>query len=503
MTFQNNKYKIFLVSILFVATILLSFNINKPFIGHHDWNGAFWGSVTRNYLNVLHRSSGIPIDRGAINEIDVKFFYFSHYTPMLPLLFTASALLFGFNEASMRTVTVFFSLLLLTMIYQIGSKLYSKSVGLLAVVLAVFTPMFLYFGKLPDHEPIVTSLITCTVALWLELEKRPRKKSLFMFLVLFILALTESWASFFLVPFMIIHILRASLHNRRYIPVLPLLGVLVVAMHISLIVHFQGLDAVRSFLHAGAVRLDVDQQSVTVKQFTMLQFIITEVRYFVIYFTRILLGLTSFWIIKFFWSLKNRRLRGPGMTMLTLLFLPAASFLVTFRNLSYIHDYKLYLLLPFVSLASASVLISFLNVIHNSTNGRLFKAIVLIAIVGFVASERVVFLKTVLATSFNAPGYDLGVLIRNKTMPSEKTLVVSKEFESYFGVFVQFYANRSIDYEDTTADQFLAHQDDYGNYRYIILVNERTRDHSLPELLIRKGFQKEQVNEFALYDRKK
>ncbi len=500
MALKKNVNKFLFFATLLVALTLLSFNINKPFIGHHDWNGAFWGSVTRNYLNVFHRFTGMPIDPNALNQSDKKFLYFSHYTPFLPLLFTISTLFFGLHEASMRIVTVFFSVLLLVAIYRIANKLYSRDVGLLAVVLATFTPMFLYFGKLPDHEPIVTSLIAWSIVFWLQSEERQKVSR--AFLIMSLVALAESWAAFFLIPFLMIHAMLKNSFGRRSLIALPLLGSLVVISHIILIIHFDGIEAITNFLHAGIVRLDLDQQATTVGQFTLGQFFLTEARYSVIYFTRVLMGLTMIWIITFFLSMKTQKRKDPSLTMVVLLFLPALSFLITFRNLSYIHDYKLYLVLPFISIASASALISLLEYVHRSIKRRLITVIVLMVTIVLVASERVVFLKTLLATSFNTPGYSLGTLIRNKTLPVEKSLVVSEEFESYFGVFVQFYANRSIDYEDATSDQFLTHQDDYGKYRYIIFVNNRTRDSSLPELLVKKGFQKEQINEFSFYEQK-
>ena len=43
-----SKYIIYLVILL--AFFLLLPKIDKPFFGHHDWNGVFYSNIARNYL---------------------------------------------------------------------------------------------------------------------------------------------------------------------------------------------------------------------------------------------------------------------------------------------------------------------------------------------------------------------------------------------------------------------------------------------------------------------
>lgn len=189
--------------ILGLALVVLTYNINKPFIGHHDWNGAFWGSVARNYLGELQRLTR-PTHMQTLDHLHSNHVvYYSDYTPVMPLLFTLSALVFGLSEFSLRLVTVCFSLLLLFFIYKIGSYLYNRQVGLAASVFALLTPMFIYFGKLPDHEPIVTALITGAFYFYIsESRTSPRRG---WFLVFLAAALAESWSAYFMIPFLLAH----------------------------------------------------------------------------------------------------------------------------------------------------------------------------------------------------------------------------------------------------------------------------------------------------------
>ena len=109
------KDNIFILLILILATVLLSININKPFIGHHDWNGAFWGVQARYYLSFFGSLLSIQ------NNVSFGGIFFSHYTPLLPALFSISVAIFGERELSLRLVPLIFSVVMVFIIYKIGS----------------------------------------------------------------------------------------------------------------------------------------------------------------------------------------------------------------------------------------------------------------------------------------------------------------------------------------------------------------------------------------------
>ena len=489
-----------LLLILILASILLSINLNKPFIGHHDWNGAFWGSQARRYLNYFSLYS---------KEQDIKFnqIFFSNYTPLLPLIFTLSALIFGLSEFSMRVVPLVFSLIMIIFIYKIGKAIYSKSVGLLAAVFAIVTPMFIYFGKLPDHEPIVVSLITITFYFYLTSAKQ--KKLLRIFLFFLTVSLLESWPAFFLVPpFVLFSIfIRREKISRAFWPVV--VSIIVIGFQLSLIYITNGQESIRSFIDQGLFRLGKSNLQIGLDHLNFDKFLITEARFAVIYYTRILLMLSILWGIYLFWRMRSKIMTKKELHLIILLIYPVL-FILTFKQLAYIHDYKLYHFLPFVTLSASSIFILsfkyikilFGKVLHYGRISSFLEIMIIFALVLFIGVERIKFLKTLLNTSFNMPGYEVGIIINSKTQPKDKILINSPQFKSFYEVFVDYYGDRKIEYENVSFNKFVDMELKYRDFNYLVLIDEREIDPQLA-LYLPKNYYSERIGPYSIFNLKK
>lgn len=485
------KHKI--TYIILFAFVLLLFNINKPFIGHHDWNGAFWGNITRNYLYYISRTVGNPgwIETDNVNPGKLIFFY--HYTPLMPVLFTIFSFVFGLSETSLRLVTVLLSLLMVYYIYKIGKHLYCERAGLIASMFAIVTPMFLYFGKLPDHEPILTPFCTAAFYHYLLLEKKDRRNTVLFYLFLF-LSLMESWGGFFFLVMIILHwiIFRRSKINQVFLMIF--LAIFVIGFHFSLIVINYGTGYLIEFLKYGLIRMDLGKEN-TIVSFSPKQFIETEARYIVIYFTRILVILSGLWFIRLLMLIKKKA-DNQEITLI-FLFLYGAVFILVFRNLAFIHDYKLYLLLPFISLSSA---ITVDVLINKLINPKIIKNIIIIIVLLGVFLERRDYLKSLITSSFDKAGYDLGKIINVKVLPREKVLISSVEFDSFYGHFMRYYANREITVKDLTLIEFQREKENYqSKYRYIIFIDNRPADESLKSVLMNR-YPSEKAGAFTFID---
>src|SRR3989344_2747062 len=279
------KQNLLIILIAIFSCIVLSININKPFIGHHDWNGAFWGVQARNYLSF----SSSLLSYG--NNVSFGGIFFSHYTPLLPALFSISVAIFGERELSLRLVPLIFSVVMIIFIYKIGQELFDKKTGLLASLLASIIPMFVYFGKLPDHEPIVVSLIT--VAFYFFVKSFKNKKIYSIFLVFLFLALFESWPAFFLLPPILAFSLFVQRDGLKKSMAPIIIGISVVLIHIGLILFTKSASDLYSFIGQGLFRIGGNVNNYgAVDKFTSYKWIETESRYFVIYYTKILLILS-------------------------------------------------------------------------------------------------------------------------------------------------------------------------------------------------------------------
>ena len=111
------------------------------------------------------------------------------------------------------------------------------------------------------------------------------------------------------------------------------------------------------------------------------------------------------------------------------------------------------------------------------------KFIIIILIIFLVGTERLAYLSTLLKTSFNMPGYELGNLIKANTSPQDTVLVDSRQFKGFFEVFVGYYSDRKVDYGDISLKEFEKAQPNYKKYKYIILIDERTEDPTLESYL--------------------
>ncbi len=412
----------------------------------------------------------------------------------MPILFTISSLLFGVNEVSLRLTTTLFSIIMLLYIYKIACLLYSQKVALLAITLATVTPMFLYFGKLPDHEPIITSLITVTFYYYLKL-KVYNKKTYITFLCLLTLVLLESWAGFIFLATLVLFELFGKKRFKFFLPPI-LLGLLVIFSHLLFLYVFYGQRVITNFFISGIGRISAKESVGYVVEYNFLQFLSTEAHYFIVYLTRILCALTALWIVKFLFNLKNKHLNESDKQLLPLGIF-ATVFVILFNNLAFIHDYKLYLFLPFVAIASAQMFWTIFDFMPRFKLLHIFITISMILIIICVFTERLKFLTTQLDTSFNSPGYELGLYLKSATEPESEIFVNSGQFYSFYDVCRRFYSNRSITGYDLTLPSF---KRDIANsqYNYIVLINGNPTDAALQEHLD-KNYKSSRQKNFTLY----
>ena len=165
--------RLFLFTVLILAGVLVSININKPFIGQHDWNGVVYGQQAKNFLRFgyLPLKFGATLATGDTLPGDRKFS--THYTPALPILISFSYRLFGISEWSTRLVPAVASLASVFLVILLGRELISFRAGITAGVLMAVTPMFIYYGKNPVHEVVLLPFALLSFYSYLRWRKIP------------------------------------------------------------------------------------------------------------------------------------------------------------------------------------------------------------------------------------------------------------------------------------------------------------------------------------------
>ena len=186
------KFSLILVIIL-TGLLILTHNMSKPFIGHHDWNGVYYANIARNYLinGYLATKLGQATSTGFHPE---NYNFYTHYPPLFTLLLSVDYRLFGISEITTKALPILFTILSLLTLYQIARQLKFSPLVSLSSLLIIFTPMLRYFGKMPSQEALIVFFTCLSVYSYLS-----HKTKLFYFSV--IANGLTGWAGYFIYPY--------------------------------------------------------------------------------------------------------------------------------------------------------------------------------------------------------------------------------------------------------------------------------------------------------------
>jgi len=451
------------IPIVILAALILSYHIDKPFVGHHDWNSVWFGAIARNHLRygLLVTKLGQVQNYGPYKNPKELGFH-THHPLLIPLLVATSFSIFGESEAAERLIPVIASLGMVALIYFIGQKLFNRKVGLLASIFTIITPIFIYFGKLPVHETVVPAFVL--MAFYFYMYWFTTGKTFFFkgMLITLIIAQLTGWAGYYIVPFLVLHTLFFKLSSpspknsgltewKRIFLLIPLS----VGMFVLYLVHVKILTG--SFVGGGLLwvfsfRFN-PEASAGLYGFSYLKFIVQESRFMVIYFTKILTIASLAWIGISGWKIlmsKGNWWQFRRESFLLLLLLWGITHMLIFRNLSFIHDYMIYYLLPFISLSSAIVVCAVWKKMPRKYLGVIF----LFLVVSLTATERLPFVTTLLETNEAEKGRQVGMIMRQYSDPYDTSFITSNNFREFFDVFVGFYADRRANYGESLPKNF-------------------------------------------------
>ena len=116
--------------------------------------------------------------------------------------------------------------------------------------------------------------------------------------------------------------------------------------------------------------------------------------------------------------------------------------IAVFSQLSFIHDYMIYYLLPFLILSFSFVTFRILQNLRK----RLLYPIVLIIILSFIFIDKLPFTNALLATSMHERGYNAAKIIKSQILPGEEAFIGSGSYKEFEEVFVAYYADRQVSY---------------------------------------------------------
>lgn len=454
-------FKLLIIVILLLALKLLSIDINKPFWGHHDWNSVVYSNIARNYLRYGYIKTKLGQVRNTDYVKQAQFDYLSHYPPLLPILISFSFYMLGTSEASARFVIIIFSLAMIYFIYQIGREIYSRLLGIFAASSAMFFPIFLYFGKLPVHDTIVPPV--SVFSFWLYIKFIKENKAIYYYLLIISLVVGGfiNWSAFYLAVALASHQFiykNTKIIKYKIYALLPI-SVALFLIHFSHL-KFLGLkssNAFSNFLERVNPYLTANTYG-----FSLLKYIVQELRFLKIYYTLpVFLG-AIFFVFLFIYYFKKNKL-DLAKSFIIVLFAYGIIQILVFQQLSFIHDYMIYYMLPFMVLSFAY----FVFFIFNGLKRKPIFPLLLIVLLAFILFSQIKYTQTLLATNVNKRGYDVAKVINANTASGQISFVTSNSYREFQGVFIGYYSDRQVSYDETLPLDF--------NLKYDLVI--RPKDH--------------------------
>lgn len=146
----------------------LTKDFTEPWYGVHDWNGAFFSQLARNFLRYpwsVHH--GMPIvAAGATPPGPADSSIYATHPPALVWIVAGAFRVFGESEWAARLVPIVFSLATFVLLLCLTCLAYGRRVAALAGLFYAVMPMSVYFGRMVDHEAVCLFCMVAAASGW-------------------------------------------------------------------------------------------------------------------------------------------------------------------------------------------------------------------------------------------------------------------------------------------------------------------------------------------------
>ena len=460
----------------FLSLSLLLIGITKPFIGIHDFNSVDYGIYARNHVNygILTTKAGMATNAVKIHAATPRFSYYTHHPTLFSLLLAFSYSLFGFSELSTRAVPIFFSIFSVFGIYLLSKSLGGKLVGFFSALVFILNPMFLYYGKLPAHEPMLLCFGVWLLYLykkWIETGKTAYFRSLGIITAL--IGLT-GWPGYFFIPVLTVH---SYIQNRkRWKKTLYLWGILVATflIHLAHVWILTGSVTGGGLIEVLLFRMNRDSSLMAdMVGFSWGKYLLQQIRWFIAFFTKPTLFASFGWTILFLYQGYKKKVSKESAFVALVLGI-ALLYPLIFSNAVFIHDYLNIYFLPFVSV-SAVLFIVF--VLSRFTSRTLSKAAILFCFTVLVGLSAKNFYLALQQSENARVGYELGVKLHSLTKEDESTVVFASQFGNFYSRFVDYYSERNVQYREDSLEELQKNLPTMaGKYKYMVVVPSHFQD---------------------------
>jgi 4-amino-4-deoxy-L-arabinose transferase-like glycosyltransferase len=155
-------------AIVVIFAVGLTNDLSEPWIGLHDWNGAFYSQLARNLLRYpveVHHGMGVVAMGEGIPPPAERSLYATH-PPGVVWLVAGAFEIGGQSEGVARCVPIAFSIGTILLLMQVVRRRYGLAIALLSGLIYTLMPMAIYFGRMVDQEPPCLFFMLAAVACW-------------------------------------------------------------------------------------------------------------------------------------------------------------------------------------------------------------------------------------------------------------------------------------------------------------------------------------------------
>ena len=179
-------------------TCLLLLEVDRPWTGHRDFNGAVWSIAARVHVRSgLAETRGVPAYFLGIPPIPAEAFYI-HHPFLFPLMVSGSFAVFGEHEWAARAVPIVCSLATLMLLWTLVKRMIGERAATLTALVFACMPMEGFFGRMVNPEPCALMWMLAGL-LCLDLWRSSRRAGWVAAAVLvFVLAMATSWHAYLL-----------------------------------------------------------------------------------------------------------------------------------------------------------------------------------------------------------------------------------------------------------------------------------------------------------------
>src|SRR3989344_5745034 len=420
------QIKLTLVVLFILSFFILSNNLDKPFVGIHDHNGARFGNIAKNYIKFWGESKFGPIEQ---KNIDGSFDYYTHYPSLLPLTIAGFYKIFGVSEFVTRLVPVIASVLTISFLFLFSINLWGYKVALFFTLFMIATPMFRYFGKNPVHEILVGLFGVLTFYGISKLLIGDKSKRIYILIfIASILSVLSGWGGYFVFPGVMYSFWKIKRKKKICFGYIAIMVFLYLG-------HFAYTKYLTESIWGGGLYEALLYRSSNLSQeFGVMEFINRLRLWSTTLFTISLLACASTIVFSF----KGNRLKHKPILFFLLIF--GGIYPLVFSNATYQHNYFIYNLLPVVSLcASLSI-----YAISSYFKKEFLYSFIRLIVVGAIYFERASFISSLQSSNQDNLAKDAGQEINLKVGQNQTILVTPAQYLYSRHPFLHYYGERTF-----------------------------------------------------------